>query len=148
MEVVVCEGWLAFGLHRAASGQALQPDMPSPEGFVSRQNVVSSNPTAAWRVVNQTLEGRNRRVEGAAQFYREIWPAHGWRLENSGGDLKSGPYTLAFSKKRENFEAAVALHFAAYNFCRTHNTLKMTPAMYAGIERDFWTVSDLVKAAS
>ena len=84
-----------------ALGQALQPDMPSPEGFVSRQNVVTSNPTAAWRVVNQTLEGRNRRVEGAAQFYREIWPAHGWTPENSGGDLKSGPYTLVFSKKNE-----------------------------------------------
>jgi IS1 family transposase len=56
--------------------------------------------------------------------------------------------THAFSKKLENFEAAVALHFAYYNFVRTHGSLKMTPAMFAGIERDFWTVSDLVKAAS
>lgn len=56
--------------------------------------------------------------------------------------------TLAFSKKRENFEAAVALHFAAYNFVRTHSTLKMTPAMYAGIERRFWSWGDLVEAAS
>lgn len=55
--------------------------------------------------------------------------------------------TYAFSKKLENFEAAVALHFAYYNFVRTHNTLKMTPAMYAGIERDFWSVGDLVEAA-
>jgi hypothetical protein len=46
------------------------------------------------------------------------------------------------------FEAAVALHFAYYNLVRTHGSLKMTPAMFAGIERDFWTVSDLVKAAS
>src|SRR5712692_498796 len=56
--------------------------------------------------------------------------------------------THAFSKKIENFEAAVALHFAYYNFIRTHGTLKMTPAMFAGVEKDFWTVSDLVKAAS
>jgi IS1 family transposase len=55
--------------------------------------------------------------------------------------------TLAFSKKRENFEAAVGLHFAAYNFVRPHNTLKMTPAMAAGIERKFWTWDDLVEAA-
>src|ERR1051326_6437670 len=55
--------------------------------------------------------------------------------------------TLAFSKKRENFEAAVGLHFAAYNFVRPHNTLKMTPAMAAGIERKFWTWADLVEAA-
>jgi hypothetical protein len=54
--------------------------------------------------------------------------------------------TYAFSKKLEYFEAAVALHFAYYKFVRTHNTLKMTPAMYAGIEKDFWSVGDLVEA--
>lgn len=56
--------------------------------------------------------------------------------------------TYAFSKKRENFEAAVALHFAYYNFVKRHNTLRCTPAMEAGIERDFWTVSDLVREAA
>jgi len=56
--------------------------------------------------------------------------------------------TLAFSKKRENFEAAVALHFAYYNFVKRHNTLRCTPAMAAGVERDFWTVGDLVEAAA
>jgi IS1 family transposase len=56
--------------------------------------------------------------------------------------------TYAFSKKRENFEAAVALHFAYYNFVKRHNSLRMTPAMAAGIERDFWTVGDLVEAAA
>ncbi len=54
--------------------------------------------------------------------------------------------TYAFSKKLENFEAAVALHFAYYNFVRTHGTLKMTPAMAAGVEQSFWTVGDLVEA--
>jgi len=56
--------------------------------------------------------------------------------------------TYAFSKKRENFEAAIALHFAYYNFVKRHNTLRCTPAMAAGIERDFWTVRDLVGAAA
>jgi len=56
--------------------------------------------------------------------------------------------TLAFSKKRENFEAAVALHFSAYNFVRRHATLRITPAMAAGIERDFWSFGDLVEAAT
>jgi IS1 family transposase len=54
--------------------------------------------------------------------------------------------TYAFSKKLEYFEAAVALHFAYYNFVRTHGALKMTPAMFAGIEKDFWSVGDLVEA--
>jgi IS1 family transposase len=56
--------------------------------------------------------------------------------------------TYAFSKKLENFDAAVALHFAYYNFVKRHNTLRMTPAMAAGIERDFWTVGDLVEAVA
>jgi len=54
--------------------------------------------------------------------------------------------TYAFSKKLENFEAAVALHFAYYNFVKRHSTLRATPAMAAGIERDFWTVGNLVEA--
>jgi IS1 family transposase len=56
--------------------------------------------------------------------------------------------TLAFSKKLENFEAAVGLHFAYYNFVKRHNTLRCTPAMAAGVERDFWSVGDLVEAAA
>jgi IS1 family transposase len=56
--------------------------------------------------------------------------------------------TYAFSKKLENFEAAVGLHFAYYNFVKRHITLRATPAMAAGIERDFWTVADLVEATA
>jgi IS1 family transposase len=56
--------------------------------------------------------------------------------------------TYAFSKKRENFEAAVALHFAYYNLVLRHITLRCTPAMAAGIERDFWTVRNLVEAVA
>jgi IS1 family transposase len=53
--------------------------------------------------------------------------------------------TNAFSKKFENFEAAIALNFAYYNFCKRHITIRMTPAMAAGIENSFWTVSELVE---
>ena len=53
--------------------------------------------------------------------------------------------TNAFSKKFENFQAAVALNFTYYNFCKTHNALRMTPAMAAGIESTHWTVEELVK---
>src|SRR6185312_12168303 len=56
--------------------------------------------------------------------------------------------TLAFSKKRENFEASVALHFAYYNFVKRHNTLRCTPAMAAGVAGNFWSVGDLVEAAA
>ena len=56
--------------------------------------------------------------------------------------------TLAFSKKLENFEAAVALNFASHNFVKSHRSLKMTPAMAAGVERKFWSYGDLVEAVS
>ncbi|MGD0974093.1 MAG: hypothetical protein ABR866_08400 [Candidatus Korobacteraceae bacterium] len=56
--------------------------------------------------------------------------------------------TLAFSKKRENFEAAVGLHFAYYNFVKRHSTIRCTPAMAAGVERGFWSVGDLVEATA
>jgi IS1 family transposase len=52
--------------------------------------------------------------------------------------------TLAFSKKLENFKAAVALHLAYYNFVKTHGSLRCTPAMEAGIEKSAWSVSGLL----
>ena len=53
--------------------------------------------------------------------------------------------TNAFSKKRENFDAAIALHFAYYNLCKIHGTIRCTPAMEAGVEDSQWTVADLVE---
>jgi IS1 family transposase/transposase-like protein len=54
--------------------------------------------------------------------------------------------TYAFSKKWENLRAALALHFAFYNFCRIHGTLRATPAMKAGIAGRVWTLQELVAA--
>lgn len=53
--------------------------------------------------------------------------------------------TNAFSKKLENFEAAVALNFAYYNFCKTNIAIRCTPAQAAGIEASAWTVAELVE---
>jgi hypothetical protein len=52
--------------------------------------------------------------------------------------------TCAFSKKWENLRAAVALHFAYYNFCRIHGSIKATPAMAAGLAASRWTLADLL----
>jgi len=52
--------------------------------------------------------------------------------------------TNAFSKKAENHAYAVALHFMHYNFVRTHKTLRMTPAMAAGLVESPWEVEDIV----
>jgi IS1 family transposase len=53
--------------------------------------------------------------------------------------------TNAFSKKLENFKAAVALHFVYYNFVKIHKTLRTTPAMAAGVAESQWSVADIVE---
>jgi IS1 family transposase len=55
--------------------------------------------------------------------------------------------TNAFSKKWENHWAAIACWFAFYNFCRVHKSLRVTPAMAAGIADHVWTVRELLEAA-
>jgi IS1 family transposase len=52
--------------------------------------------------------------------------------------------TNAFSKKIENHEASVALHFMHYNFARIHQTLRVTPAMEAGISNHVWSFEEIV----
>lgn len=53
--------------------------------------------------------------------------------------------TNAFSKKIENHCYAIALHFVYYNFCRIHKTLRVTPAMEAGLTKDIMEIEDIVK---
>lgn len=53
--------------------------------------------------------------------------------------------TNGFSKKVENHEHAVALHFMHYNFCRIHQSLRVTPAMEAGISNRVWSLSEVVE---
>jgi IS1 transposase len=55
--------------------------------------------------------------------------------------------TNAFSKKLENHKAAVALYVAAFNFCRVHETLRVTPAMQLGVTDHIWSIGEMVDAA-
>jgi IS1 family transposase len=54
--------------------------------------------------------------------------------------------TNGFSKKLENHCAAIALHVAYYNFVRTHKTLRVTPAVAAGVESRLWDLDELLAA--
>jgi IS1 family transposase len=56
--------------------------------------------------------------------------------------------TNAFSKKVENLRAAVALHFAHYNFVRVHKSLRVSPAMAAGVSAHLWSLEELVAQTS
>ena len=53
--------------------------------------------------------------------------------------------TNTFSKKVQNHAAAVALHFMHYNFCRIHQTLRVTPAMAAGVTDHVWEIGEIVE---
>jgi len=55
--------------------------------------------------------------------------------------------TNAFSKNVVCLQAAVALHFAYYNFCRVHMTLRVTPAMQSGLASHVWSLEELVERA-
>src|SRR5438093_12465376 len=52
--------------------------------------------------------------------------------------------TNAFSKKLTHLKAALSLHFAWYNFCRVHSTIRVTPAMAAGVCNEIWPLSALL----
>jgi len=52
--------------------------------------------------------------------------------------------TNGFSKKVENHTAAVAIHYMHYNFARIHQTLRVTPAMQAGLSDHVWSLAEIV----
>ena len=53
-----------------------------------------------------------------------------------------------FSKKIDNLRAAVGLHFAHYNLAWVHGTIKVTPAMEAGMVSHIWTLGELIESAN
>ena len=61
------------------------------------------------------------------------------------GNRRITRLTNAFSKKAENHAHMMAIYFMHYNFVRLHQTLKVTPAMAAGVTSKLWEMSDMVK---
>ena len=59
-------------------------------------------------------------------------------------DAQTKRLTNGFPKKWENYWAALCLHFAYYNFVRIHRTLRVTPAMAAGITERVWDLAELL----
>ena len=61
------------------------------------------------------------------------------------GNRRMTRLTNVFSKKAENHAHMMAIYFMHYNFVRIHKTLKITPAMAAGVTPKLWEMSDMVK---
>ena len=89
-------------------------------------------------------KGRKERRESATQNddRREAQPdcAQGCGM----GMRRFTRLTNGFSKKLENLRHAVAIHYMHYNFCRVHKTLRVTPAMEAGLTDHVWSLEELV----
>jgi len=115
--------------------------------LVKTYGVVNLNKDAASRYSPAEVVKTERTIITGMPDVRRITTSH---VEKQNHTLRMHcrrltRLTNAFSKKFENFQAAVALNFAYYNFCKTHKSLRMTPAQAAGIESSAWTVEELVK---
>jgi hypothetical protein len=71
--------------------------------------------------------------------------ADGQRREVGAINRRMTRLTNAFSKKAENHAHMMAIYFMHYNFVRIHQTLKITPAMAAGVTPKLWEMSDMVE---
>ncbi len=98
----------------------------SPARIISAEKVAVSGSPAEDRICTSHVERANLHVRMSMRRFTRL--------------------TNAFSRKRANLRAALALHFAAYNFTWMHSGIRMTPAMKAGIARKPWTVRDLLIA--
>jgi hypothetical protein len=88
---------------------------------------------------------RKRRVEGNPDE-KYVSTSHVERMNLSirMQNRRFTRLTNGFSKKLDNHIHALALYFAFYNFCRIHKSLRVTPAMAAGITDRLWTLEDIV----
>jgi hypothetical protein len=104
-------------------------------------------PAARAEFINESLPRDaypllSRRTGSADLFCRSA--AFPCPQGTSRGPTEQVRATLAFSKKWVNLKAALALHFAWYNYCKFHRTLRSTPAMAAGITDHIWSISELL----
>jgi IS1 family transposase len=98
----------------------------SPPAIISAEKIVVSGTPAEDKICTSHVERTNLHIRMSMRRFTRL--------------------TNAFSKKRDNLRAALALHFAVYNFTWMHRTIRCTPAMAAGIARKPWTVRDLLTA--
>ena len=109
------------------------------------------------KVYSKQEEGRERYSPGefvivekqAIQGNPDLKRASTSPLKRKNGSLRQWckrltRLTYAFSKKWDNLQSALALHFAYYNFCRVHSSLRVTPAMEAGIADHVWSLGELI----
>jgi IS1 family transposase len=121
----------AFGMNvdygqvvKAYEAEPLGPGRYSPPEVVGAEKIIISGMPDRTKISTSYVERQNLTIRMQMRRFTRL--------------------TNAFSKKLDNLKAAVALHFAHYNFVRIHSSLRMTPAMAAGVTDHLWTVRDLI----
>jgi IS1 family transposase len=113
-------------LHKTYEAEATGPGRYSPPKVTATEKTPIFGAPDADLVSTSYVERQNLTVRMGVRRYTRL--------------------TNAFSKKLENHVAATALHFAHYNFVRRHQSLRVTPAMAAGVSATLWDVDDLLNA--
>ena len=111
-------------LVKVFSGDESNRERYSPSDIVDARPVpVSGNPRL-WDISTSFVERQNLTIRMQLRRFTRL--------------------TNAFSKKLTHLKAALSLHFAWYNFVRVHSTLRLTPAMAAGISSEIWPLTTLL----
>lgn len=111
---------------KSFEGEAIGPGRYSPPKVTGSEKIPVLGEPIAEFVSTSYVERNNLNIRMGTRRYTRL--------------------TNAFSKKLEAHVAATALYFAHYNFCRVHMTLRVTPAMEAGLTDHVWSIEELLGA--
>ncbi len=128
---------IVYALKQAEGGQKIAE--------ITRQMGVSEATFYNWKKKYEGMGARKAKITGTPNHAHVLTSF----IERSNLSLRMGNrrftrLTNAFSKKVENHEHMLALFFMYYNFCRIHQSLRVTPAMAAGVSTRGWELSDVI----
>jgi len=113
--------------HKRAERRIEQERRYSPSSFIKTETIIVSGNPDSENISTSYVERQNLTMRMHMRRFTRL--------------------TNAFSKKMENHCHAIALHFVYYNFAKIHKTLRVTPAMEAGLCKDVMTIEEIVRLA-
>jgi hypothetical protein len=135
---------------RAASDQAMREFQDEYWREVGSKHGLARLGPQRLRLTRQEWKDQDAERKRIAEAWRTLHNKHAalQSAANASVAKRITRLTNAFSKKLENLQAAVALHFAHYNLVRVHKTLRVTPAMAENVTDRLWSLEELVEQTS
>lgn len=127
--------------------QAVEDSFGADIDYAMLVKIYGSSPEAEKRYSPSEIIGTDRQIIMGKPDPKHISTSYSERqnLTMRMSMRRFTRLTNAFSKKVENLAHAVSLHFMYYNFCRVHQSLRVTPAMEAGITDHVWGLEEIVE---